>query len=120
MKKISLILTLLVFVLSYTSMAQTEYSYKQTSKVSFDVESGDVIAEVFVLDGKEFPVFQLESGSKYIKAISSSGSSYPVWIHTNVGDTFEGRNVYQSKKGNRCTYFLTKNGYPYARWLDFE
>lgn len=112
-----IILSLALSLVSFALSGQT-FTEKTHTGSGFDVGSGKATGSNFSLEGKTFPLFQTQTGSLYVKAISSTGSTYAVWIGTDTGKEFEGKKVYQSKKGSYCYYSLSKTGYPVPRWLD--
>lgn len=108
---------MIMFLTAYAANAQTAFEYKESPKVSFDVNSGQSTGETFVVSEKEFDIFATQSGTKYVKAISVKGNTYPVWIYEKTDQVFEDKSVYKTRNGSYCVYILNKNGYPIAKWL---
>jgi hypothetical protein len=106
---------LLLLVMPFMATAQ---NFSEKSSNGFNVESGTATSEKFTVEGKSFDVFVTSNGSKYIKAIATSGNPYPVWVHSATSGNFKGNTVYKSKKGSYCYYTLGKNGFPTPRWLE--
>jgi len=113
------IFTLMLAIASVALSAQT-FTAKTSSGGGFNVESGDATGETVTIDDTVFDLFTTESGSRYVKLTSPrTGNDYPLWIGTPTEYTFEGRTVYQSRKGSYCVYLVSENsGNPYAKWLD--
>jgi hypothetical protein len=85
----------------------------------FDVSTGTQTSDSLSVDGESFSIFVTESGSKYIKAVSSrTGEEYAVWVGEETEGEFQGRSVYESRSGAFCVYQLGSSGYPYSRWLE--
>lgn len=111
--------TLLVVLLTSTMSAQNYAPKSHNSGKAFDVSQSVKTNEVFNFEGKTYNIFKVEAtGTEFIKAVSSSGKEYPVWIFELTGDTFEGKDVYVTKKGSYCIYKTNKNGFPYPFWLN--
>ena len=89
----------------------------QKSKRGFDVNSGTNTGEKFFCDGKNFDIYQTATGGKYVKAISSKGNEYPIWIGDEVAMIYEENEkvyqVYKSGTGKYSIFKLNKYGYPY-------
>lgn len=86
--------------------------------VSQSVDTGETI----YIEGTNFKVHALESGTKFIKCNSPrTGNDYPVWVFTPTEYEYDGHKVYQTKKGTYCIYRISVNsGNPYPQWLDNE
>lgn len=108
---------LLVMAIAIGSQAQTFTT--TNSGGGFRVDSGTSTGEYFEVDGQKFEMFTTSKGSRYIKCESmAKQTSYAVWIGTETEFEFEGRTVYQSKKGSYCIYKISANsGNPYPVWL---
>lgn len=103
-------------MLGLTMQAQT-FSEK-SSGGGFDVESGVKSADIFVVDGKTFDVYETANGSAYVKGISSkTGKPYAIWIGADSGKDFNGQPVRVFSSGSYAYFKISKSGYPYARWL---
>jgi len=99
--------------------AQSTFEAKTSSGGGgFDVTSGVATNDKFVVDDKQFDVFETSSGSRYVVAVGKSGNNYPVWVANPTEDKFEGRTVHVTRNGSYCVYLIGSNGFPYPKWLN--
>ena len=110
---------LLAMALAITCSAQT--FTPASSGGGFRVDSGVSTGKYIAIDGQDFELFTTNKGSLYIKCESQAKkSNYAVWIGEETEHEYEGRTVYQSKKGSYCIYKISSNGNPYPVWLKME
>ena len=117
MKHLIVFFSLFLLILSGAN-AQT-FTAKASKGGGYDVEKGKPTSEVLTVDGKDWPVFTSDSGSKFIKAISAkTNSEYALWIGNKTDAKFEGRVVHTFSSGSYCYFKTGKNGSPVRVWLD--
>jgi hypothetical protein len=111
----SLIFLFLFLLCSFGARAQT---FTVKTGDGFNVQSGQPTNETFTLGSRVFPVLETAKGTRFIAAESKTGKLYPVWIHTKTEFTFEGKQVFKTKKGSFCIYRIGRGGYPYPVYLN--
>ena len=108
---------MLIVLLVVTTAVSAQYQKKKAIGARFNLESGAKTEQVITVESKSFDIYKSPKGSLYVKAVSSKGKSYPVWIGSPTEDMFEGKTVYVTKNRSYCIYELTKSGYPYPVYL---
>lgn len=111
-----IILMALILLITYSIEAQSTYTPIQTGG-GYDLTNSIATKDSIVIDGKSFVIYETTRDTKHLKLVGKKGNSYALWLGTKTGDTYQGRDVYQSKKGSYCIYKIGKAGNPFALWL---
>lgn len=106
---------LILFVIFSASLNAQTFTAKGFKLAETD-KATDELINVW---GNNYEVYKTASGSKFIKAISRTGTVYAVWIGEETEFQHEGETVRISKNGNYFILVISdKTGYPYCKYLD--
>lgn len=116
----SLLLAIVVTGLLLGAFSASAQTFQEKNPFSADLSIAIDVGETITVETVTFPVLQNKNGKWFVKAISSKGETYPVWIYEETKHLYKNYKVYKTPKGNYCYYKLTNSGYPYPVWLDKE
>lgn len=110
-----LLIILLLAVTGLSSVQAQSFTEKQSS--GFDISTAVDNGITIDIEGETFDVYQTNKGSQFIKAVSSKGKDYPLWIGSKTTHEFDGKPVRQFNSGTYC-YLHLKDGKPRVKYLD--
>lgn len=112
---------LILLAFAFSSKAQ---NYSLASSTGFNVESGTITGETLNVNGESWDIYETLSESKYVKATSASGKTYPIWIGQLSGDIFQYNGevypVRYSKSGTPFILVIGEQKNLYTKYLKKE